>query len=351
MSSRPAQHPPEAAAGAAPSPGVSFFHLLWAQPMVCVVSAGSTLLTGVSIALAHARGQACDILVRPSWALEAQGAAIANVDRFLRREHPNARLTVLAPTAEDVPRLGALDVAALWANCSAFIDERIYFPEPDAPKLFDAVHNAQTKPFKRHELAYGLKNLALITYAEFDAAERVEDLVRRYRDLSYVNFDARGGALRLDGAGVRGVVSRARCGLVLSEVEGPNNASMEYLLCGLPVVTTPSRGGREAMFDPRHVTIVEPRPEAVEAAVAAYQRGAPDPDDIRASALARSLQHRARLIAWLSEPVGEDLLARADKTLWLPQFRDKLRRAWKLVDAGPGAARAIQLGDSSYPTI
>ena len=346
MSARPAGPAPQE-----DSLGVSFFHLLWPRPMVCVVTAGATLLSGVSIALSLARGRGCDILVRPSWSLHVQAPQIAAVDRFLRREHPSARLVVLAPTIEDRARLEGEGVAALWAHSSAFIDERVYYPDPGAPKIFAAVHNAQTKPFKRHELAFGVKNLALITYAEFGAAEPVEDLVRRYGALDYVNYDPRRGALRLDGAAVRSVVSRARCGLALSEIEGANNASMEYLLCGLPVVTTPSLGGRAAMFDERHVTIVEPRPDAVEAAVEAYGRATPDPGEVRASALAKSREHRSRLVGWLSNRVGEDLLPLANENLWLPQFCDKLRRTWKLVDAGPGAATAIPVGDWTYPTL
>jgi hypothetical protein len=311
----------------------AFFYVLWEDPLVCVISAGSTLEGGIELALDYAAGRPCHILVRPSWELTIIGDEIARTDWWLRETHPGVKLVLMATSAADVDHMAGLGVESICAHNGAFIDERIYFPEPGATKVFDAVHTAQTKPFKRHELAYGVPNLALITYAE-PGAEPVGDLVARYRHLKYVNYSESGGCVGLDGAQVRRVVGQARCGLILSEEEGPNNASMEYFLCGVPLVTTPSRGGREELYDPRHVAVVEPTAEAVEAAVAAFQVAAPDPREIRAAALARARPHRQRLIAWLSNVVGEDLFTQADENLWLPQFHDKLRKSW-LFDVRP----------------
>ncbi len=250
----------------------------------------------------------------------------------------------MTTTETDAALMGDLGVEVLHAHNLAFIDERIYYPEPGATKLFDAVHNAQTKSFKRHELAYGVRNLALITYDELGASETVANLVQRYQDLRYVNYSERIGSQMLDGHQIRRVVSQACCGLALSELEGPNNASMEYFLCGVPLVTTPAKGGREAMYDPRHVAIVEPTPQAVEAAVAAFVASAPTAQEIRRSALATARPHRERLIAWLSGIVGEDLFKHADENLRLPQFHDKLRQLWRLEPRPDGRLEAHKIG-------
>lgn len=47
------------------------------------------------------------------------------------------------------------------------------------------------------------------------------------------------------------IYGQSRCGLILSAEEGACFAAMEYLLCGLPVVTTPNIGGRDEFFDKR----------------------------------------------------------------------------------------------------
>jgi NAD(P)-dependent dehydrogenase (short-subunit alcohol dehydrogenase family) len=88
------------------------------------------------------------------------------------------------------------------------------------------------------------------------------------------------------------------------------------------------------------VVVADVKPEAVEAAVAAFVASAPDPQEIRLSALAKTRPHRKRLIAWLSGLVGRDLLPEADERLWLPQFCDKLREVWALEPLGDGTANA-----------
>ena len=62
-------------------------------------------------------------------------------------------------------------------------------------------------------------------------------------------------------------LSRARVGLCLSEEEGAMFASIEYLLCGLPVVSTPNMGGRDFFFDEKFSQTVDPSEEAVRVGV------------------------------------------------------------------------------------
>ena len=305
-----------------------------------VITAGVTLENGLALALAVAGGRTCQVLVRPSWNVPGISAEVARADQWLRSQHPNVKLTCLVPTEADADHLAGLGVATVHTHNLALVDEQIFYPEPGVAKRYKAVHIAQAGAFKRHHLAQGVSNLALVTYAGMAGEELVADVARKYRDLGFVNYTEADGHRWLDGAELRGVIGSAYCGLILSEEEGPNNASMEYFLCGVPLVTTPARGGREVMYDPRHVAIVAAKPEAVEAAVATFAAVAPDPQEIRISALAKTRPHRERLIAWLSQVVGQDLLPQADESFWLPQFCDKLREVWTLEPRGDGTADA-----------
>jgi hypothetical protein len=322
--------------GLAPAFDVSLL-VLWREPLVCVVRASKAAFT---VAAAIAKGKPCHILAPPQWRLSDQLNEFREFAAWLASEHPNATLTMMTATEADAAMVTTAGVNAIWASHTAFIDERAFYIEPDVAKIYDAVHTANTRAWKRHELAYGVPNLALVTYSWDGGGHAYNELVRSYKGLSYINYSERTGPQDLNKAGVRGVLGRARCGLVLSAVEGANNASMEYFLCGLPLVTTPSEGGREEMYDPRHVTIVEPTAEAVEAAVAAYRTHAPDPVEIRASALAKARAHRARLLTWLSGVVGRDLAPLADGDLWLPQYRNKLRALWRVQPRPDGAVNA-----------
>jgi glycosyltransferase involved in cell wall biosynthesis len=219
------------------------------------------------------------------------------------------------------------------------------------PKLYRALLNSQSREFKRHDLAFNVKNLAWITYNEVGIADRIGELVAQYRYLDYVNYSQETGSVLLDGAQLRRILNRARCGLALSGEEGPNNASMEYFLCGLPLVTTPAKGGREEMYDPRHVRIVAPEPDAVEHAVAYFCAHPIDPMEIRASALRKAMPHRARLIEWLSGVASRDLLAESGDNYWLPQFCDKFRQTWEIDEQDDGSWTADPIHGWALPTL
>jgi hypothetical protein len=73
-------------------------------------------------------------------------------------------------------------------------------------------------------------------------------------------------------------------------------ASTQYLLCGLPVVSTQSKGGRDVFFEPEFTRIVEADPDAVAEAVARFVAAPPDPQRVRARTLERVREHRGRLI-------------------------------------------------------
>jgi glycosyltransferase involved in cell wall biosynthesis len=94
---------------------------------------------------------------------------------------------------------------------------------------------------------------------------------------------------------VAACINRARVGLCLSEEEGQMKASIEYLLCGVPVVTTASRGGRDFFFEPEFCTTVESNPRAVERAVADLVRRAPPAETIRAATLEKVRRERLKL--------------------------------------------------------
>jgi len=63
------------------------------------------------------------------------------------------------------------------------------------------------------------------------------------------------------------IYNQAYCGGIFSAEEGACYSSSEYLLCGLPVVSTNGRGGRDTWFDAENSIIVEPNEFAVKKAV------------------------------------------------------------------------------------
>lgn len=95
-------------------------------------------------------------------------------------------------------------------------------------------------------------------------------------------------------------------------------ACMEYLMCGLPVVATRNRGGRNRYLTPQNSRFVAARPEAVARAVAEFVAAPPDPLSVREEVL--GLVRRDRL-AYL------DILARRCGVS-IPDAEAELDRLW-----------------------
>jgi glycosyltransferase involved in cell wall biosynthesis len=103
-------------------------------------------------------------------------------------------------------------------------------------------------------------------------------------------------------------------------------AATEYMLCGLPVVSTVSEGGRDSWFDPRFTRVVADDPEEVAAAVRNLISQKISPEFIRAETLHRIWEHRRRLLdlgqtIYAAHRVGRDF-ARD----FFEVFRNKMAR-------------------------
>jgi glycosyltransferase involved in cell wall biosynthesis len=206
-------------------------------------------------------------------------------------------------------RLAGIESYALSHNIH--VRDHFFTPQPQTPKLYDAVYSAQLAPFKRLELARDIRSLRVVTYAmhkqEWDLHAYVPSLGHATFNKTWLTPDE-----------VREAYRSARVGLALSKKEGAMFASMEYLMCGLPVVTTRNRGGRNRYFTPRNSTFVAARPAAAARAVSAYVALPPDPMQIREEVM--RLVRRDRL-AYL------DVLSRRC-AMTIRDREDELDRLW-----------------------
>lgn len=230
--------------------------------------------------------------------VESQAALVKEA----RARHPRHRTVFLCNEAQDVVALEKAGLDAIFVNHNCFVDERLFSPVSDSNKRFNAVHNGVMSPYKRHELASEVGSLLLITYRWHGSAQDgYENKVRHtLPNAWWANDELKGGG-KFTPAELPALYSSASVGLCLSAAEGAMFASMEYMLCGLPVVSTPSTGGRDAFFDPRYTRVVEPDARRVAEAVHELIRLELDPADIRKAALEKMREHRGRLEAWMRE--------------------------------------------------
>lgn len=154
-----------------------------------------------------------------------------------------------------------------------FVDEREYLPQ-DHNKKYDAVYAAQLKDFKRIPLAQQVDKLYVMTYKS--GADQW-DLRSEYPTMQNADFNERW----LDPDNKNRLLNQSSVGLCLSAEEGPMLASLEYMLNGLPVVSTPSRGGRDEYYSTEYCRIVSPDPKAVRQGVEDLIQLNPDSQKIR----------------------------------------------------------------------
>lgn len=254
-------------------------------------------------------------LVYPCWTIEDRHRSrqVIEAARAHREEYPEHELVFLCNTAAERELLAASGLNAYLLNKNFMVSDTVFRPLADAQIEFDAVYNARFDPRKRHELAGAVPRVAYLSYPcasagpyeeQRDSAARI---LARHPGHAVLNPVENGLPVRLPPRGVNAALNRAAVGLCLSNVEGSNYASMEYMLAGLPVVSTPSTGGREIYFDHEYCTICEPNPNAVRDAVAALKARNIPRDYIRARTLAKIEPERRRflsLIDDLSERLG-----------------------------------------------
>jgi glycosyltransferase involved in cell wall biosynthesis len=216
---------------------------------------------------------------------------------------------LLANSPDEVDGFARLGEAAFLLNQNLAVSERYFFPVEDVPVEFDAIYNARLDPMKRIELAAAIDRAAYVTRPPWAIDPAVyaglhAGIAARHPDHRILNPRENGLVRDMDAASVNRALGRAAVGLALSEVEGAMLASMEYMLAGLPIVSTPSKGGRDFFFDPEYCLVVPPDPRSVREAVMALKARAIPRAHIRTKTLARVESQRRSYLALLDEILG-----------------------------------------------
>jgi glycosyltransferase involved in cell wall biosynthesis len=227
-----------------------------------------------------------------------------------RRQRPKHRLIHLSNDWSVGRRLQARGIPVVFANQNCLLDELTYTIERGGVAQFKAVYNARMAPFKRHELLSKVQSVLLV--GGVIAAEDSPDYFRQVQAaLPQATFTHADNNRNLSSEEVSNVINAARVGICLSAVEGAMFAATEYLLCGRPVVSTPSLGGRDTWFDPRFTRIVPPDPDAIAAAIDELIGLNISPEFIRNETLDKMARQRQEIIAagqaiYTAEQVGRD---------------------------------------------
>lgn len=173
-------------------------------------------------------------------------------------EYPNVKVIFMHPDEGCIE--GYPNIPYVIFNRNAMLDPNDYFVQPKQPKVYDAIYNANFYKYKRHELISKLSNVGLIYYLrneqnrihyineeEMLYGQQLKSHFQNNPNVTLLN-DIYGSYKFLSKREICEFYNQSYCGLCLSDVEGACLVSMEYLLSGLPVVSTKNIGGRDVFL-------------------------------------------------------------------------------------------------------
>lgn len=276
------------------------------------------------------------LFVKQTWDAESDDW-VQLVKRVYLVEHlkryPNHRVVHLCNTSRQYERFQAAGMRAVFTNQNALVDDAMFRPLDGIEPRFNAIYDAKLLPFKRHYLAATVPNLAL-TYARFQQRAAYSRQVHEdFSDAYWFNHSDGNGYQNMKPEAVNAAYSLCKTGLCLSAVEGAMYASIQYLLAGLPVVSTESRGGRDVFFDERTTLVVADDEDAVRKGVAEMRSRDLDRSGVREITLDKVREHRSRFVAAMQEVYDEEGVKRSVLNDWPDFYVDKLQTNTRHEDA------------------
>ena len=224
---------------------------------------------------------------------------IPKISAYLRNVnylYPTHSIIFLCNEKFAVEELKLANIRAEFIHQNAFINENTFRPNPEIRPTHDAVYSASIASYKRHYLAEKVNSLIMLSYTYLGNSDTAygEDIRRRLRHAWWAK-DSLTKDQMFPVQKMVDLYAQAHIGLCLSAVEGGMFASMEYLLCGLPIVSTKSIGGRDVFWDDRYVIVCEDSVEAVSESVEKLKSQNISRDDVRRWTLDKIDEHRQRL--------------------------------------------------------
>ena len=187
------------------------------------------------------------ILISFPWYLnKADFQSTINLIKDKRKDKKN-EFIMLCPDLDSILFSIEFDLKYLFINNNAWLDYEI-FTYKKSNKIYNMIMNCRSQPSKRPYLAKNVDNLAFIKSKNLVFGDSYDFNELKY---SFTNNKS------LSAEEICTLCNQSHCGGIFSAIEGCCYASVEYLLCGLPVISTPSQGGRDIWYNTDNSIIVE----------------------------------------------------------------------------------------------
>jgi glycosyltransferase involved in cell wall biosynthesis len=255
----------------------------------------------------------------------------------MKYNNPNYNINniiFMCPSNHNMMICKNLGYSYILCNHNCFINEKTFHiknDNGDSNRLYKAVLNCRPEKWKRPYLAKKVDNLAILKGYNF----RKDD----YYDLNLLNPIFINNDIRLNENEVVDIYSKSMVGLIFSEKEGACYSSSEFLLCGLPVISTKSVGGRDEWYNEKNSIICEDNEESVlecvNMAINKLKSGEFNRNEIRSNHIIQSYQHRMNMINYTYDLFIKHNIDEDPKLLFAKNFSqyNRMKKIYSTSDA------------------
>ena len=235
------------------------------------------------------------------------------VDKVIRDYHnfrenfPKHNVIFLLNTYEEYFSLKLKGIPCEFINQNCLIDPKLFYPIKSVKK-YDCIYNGRFELGKRHYLIENCEKTSLISAPILRMNNNKKLYIKELKGLipdakilnynqpqNFIDFNPNEPIPQLSPLKVNEYLNLSKVGLILSHKEGACYAAIEYLLAGLPVISSRSLGGRDVFFDDRFCRIVPSNKDAIYNAVKDLIKLNIDPNFIRSEVLKKTRPHIDRL--------------------------------------------------------
>jgi len=224
----------------------------------------------------------------------------------IAKHNPYDKTIILANTIEEKEFFeNKTDCDVLFCNNNAFLDENMFTIQKDTVKVYDLMLNNKFTCTKN--TAYG-KLCNNVIHVGYYTEEKYNFPKFGY----YANFNNQPNDYNfnkkdyifLNGNQINTYINQSVAGGIFTNREGACRASSEYSLCGVPVISTASKGGRDIWYDSYNSIICEPNERSVYDCLQIIKNRTINPELIRESHLKIADQHKTTLVDYVIDELN-----------------------------------------------
>lgn len=146
-----------------------------------------------------------------------------------------------------------LKVYCAFVNKNCFLNEDLYNIDETIQKEYDGIYSTSYNNRKRLNLCHNMSNIGILL--NYKNKLIPDDALK---SLNILNTET------IPENEVYKFYNKAKFGLCLITQDDSSNANAEYLLCGLPVISVETAGGRNVWYNDYNSIIIDPTKESLE---------------------------------------------------------------------------------------